>query len=193
MKVKTLKIIRIACLIPFIWLVIMAFIWSWTGISGFTNSMFYGPIAFVFILLAYASKYYWIGIICLCIIIATSLQLKKQRNSELKKDGASAIFEREKGKINVAHVLLAFRKKAIIGVGIFLFTFFVFELISMSFYNREMIFQGNPGLVEVIQNKWHDPSMIRNNFLITPIGYSIGSTSIYCCILLVKYLYKIIK
>lgn len=86
MKVKTLKIIRIACLIPFIWLVIMAFIWSWSGISGFTNSMFYGPIAFVFILFAYASKYYWIGIICLCIIIATSILIMKQRKSDYMDD-----------------------------------------------------------------------------------------------------------
>lgn len=79
MSVKLLKTIRILCFIPFILLLLMSLYNSWNGLDAFINSKYYGYIAFAYTIQAYGITYYWIGIICFCIIILTTIMLNKKR------------------------------------------------------------------------------------------------------------------
>lgn len=107
MKVKMLKMIRIVCIIPFIWLLIIAFLWSWNGIDGgYFGTNFSGPIAFVLILLSYGMRYCWIGIICICIIILTSIMLYKQRKSDLMDNQASNVINTKNFEISTSDITI---------------------------------------------------------------------------------------
>jgi hypothetical protein len=87
-------------------------------------------------------------------------------------------------------IVKALIKKAIIGVGIFLFSFFIFELLAVRNYNSDMNFQGHPVAMEIIQAAWDEPSVVIENFLTIPIVFSIITTFFCEYILLLIRLYK---
>lgn len=81
-------------------------------------------------------------------------------------------------------------KKTIIAVEIFLFWFFIFELLAARLYNHDMNFQGHPVAVEIIKGAWDEPSIVIENFLKLPIVYSIITTFFCGYILFLIHLYK---
>lgn len=90
-------------------------------------------------------------------------------------------------------IVKALIKKIIIAVEIFLFWFFIFELLAARVYNHDMNFQGHPVAVEIIKGVWDKPSIVIENFLKLPIAYSIITTFFCGYILLIIHLYKMKK
>lgn len=78
MDTLILKIIRIIAIIPFIGVLGFAIYNSING-AAFINSVYYGFDAFILTLIAFGATFWWLGLICIVLIIITSIILKKQK------------------------------------------------------------------------------------------------------------------
>ena len=78
--IQQLKIIRKISIIPFVILLIVAIYNSIAGVNAFINSYYYGIDAFLLTVIAYSVLYWWIGVLCIIIIIVTSVIICKQQN-----------------------------------------------------------------------------------------------------------------
>jgi len=76
-KIKKLKTIRKICIIPFAILLIIAVFNSLFGVGAFIGSTYYGIEAFLLTIIAFLSLYWWIGVLCIIVIITTSIIIKK--------------------------------------------------------------------------------------------------------------------
>ena len=80
MKKKILKMIRCISFMPFIVLILLALYNAKFGLPAFINSTYYGYQAFMWTIIAYGISYAWIEIICICIIVITSVMLYKLKH-----------------------------------------------------------------------------------------------------------------
>lgn len=79
MNTLILKAIRIISIIPFFGVLFFAIYNATNGVPTFIDSTYYGFDAFILTLMAFGATFWWLGLICIVLIIITSIILKKQK------------------------------------------------------------------------------------------------------------------
>lgn len=79
MKINVLRIVRTVALIPLILLLGYAVFRAFTGYSFLSDTVYRGFNAFILVVLLYASTLSWLWLVCILLIILTTILIRKQR------------------------------------------------------------------------------------------------------------------
>lgn len=82
------------------------------------------------------------------------------------------------------------KKNVITGIGLFLFTLFLFEMRGFYIYHYDMNYRDDPYKAFILAEAWLSEYKWIGNFITVPIACAFGITSICEYILILIHLYK---